>query len=80
MFGDLLKGLMPDKEQMVRDIIQGALEKVAEELNCPFTDFFIMIRPMDAEFNHKYFICTYDEKGNPKMVREITLKEILSDE
>ena len=77
MFGDLLGGLI-DKEAITRDTIQGALEKVAEELGLKFGDFFIMIRPTDEQFNHKYFICGYDEKGNPKMVREITLKEILN--
>ena len=76
MFGDLLGGLI-DKEQITRDTIQGALERISEETGKSYKDFFIMIRPKDEEFNHKYFICGYDEKGNPSMIREITLKEIL---
>jgi len=79
MFEGLLGGLI-DKEQITRDYIQNALLKVSEELECSHKDFFIMIRPSDEDFNHRYFICKYDEKGNPKMVREITLKEILSSE
>jgi len=79
MFEGLLGGLI-DKEQITRDYIQNALEKVSQELGCSYKDFFIMIRPSDEDFNHKYFICKYDEKGNPKMVREITLKEILASE
>ncbi len=76
MFGNMLNGLF-DKEQMTYDTVQSALENVSEELGG--ASFFIMIRPMDSEFNHKYFICKYDEKGNPVKVREITLKEILSE-
>lgn len=79
MLGGLLGGLI-DKEQITRDYIQSALETVAEELNEPFNNFFIMIRPTDAKFNHKYFICKYDGNGLPVKVREITLKEILADE
>jgi hypothetical protein len=70
-------GKLFDKEAATYDTVQGTLEAVAEELQLPHTDFFIMIRPMDAEFNHKYFICKYDSAGNPVKVREITLKEIL---
>lgn len=77
MFGEMLGGLV-DKEQMTRDTIQDALEKIAIELKCSYKDFFIMIRPNDDEFNHSYYVCKYDDKGNPTKVRQITLKEILS--
>ncbi len=78
MFADLLGNLF-DKEKATYDIVQKTLEDVAEELKLPFTEFFVMIRPMDKDFNHKFFICKYDEKGNPAKVREITLKEIVED-
>ncbi len=77
MFGDLLNSVI-NKEQMTRDTVQDALENVAQELKCPYTDFFLMIKPTDKEFNHMYFVCKFDEKGNPKKVREISLKEILN--
>lgn len=77
MFEELLGGLI-DKEKAIYDTIQDTLADVAEELNCPRTDFFIMIRPVDDKFNHKFFVCKYDEKGNPVNVREITLKEIMA--
>lgn len=77
MFAEMLGGLV-DKEKMTYDTIQTTLENVAEELGCDFRDFFVMIRPMDEDLNFKFFICKYDEKGNPLKVREITLKEVLN--
>jgi len=77
MFTEMLGGLV-DKEKMTYDTIQTTLENVAEELGCDYRDFFVMIRPMDADLNFKFFICKYDEKGNPLKVREITLKEVLN--
>ena len=77
MFANMLGGLM-DKEQMIYDTIQSSLEDVAQELGCSYKDFFVMIRPADDEYNFKLFICTYDEQGNPRKVREMQLKEILS--
>ncbi len=76
MIEGLLSGLF-DKEKAAYETIQSTLEDIAQELNVSHKDFFIMIRPSDEEFNHKCFICKYDEKGNPVKVREITLKEIL---
>jgi hypothetical protein len=77
MIENLLGGLF-DKEKMIYETVQSTLVDVAEELGVSDKDFFIMIRPMDEAFNHKFFICKYDEKGNPKKVREIELKEILT--
>ena len=76
MFDNSLGGLF-DKEKATYETIQITLEELAAELSCDWKDFFIMIRPMDDKFNHKFFICKYDQKGNPIKVREITLKEIL---
>ena len=77
MLAGMLGGLI-DKEQMIYDTIQTSLENVSEELGCTEKDFFIMIRPSDDEYNFKLFICKYDENGNPRKVREMLLKEILS--
>lgn len=78
MFEGFMKNLV-DVEQLTRDKIQVALENAAEETGEKFDNIFLMIRPVDAEFNHKYFIGKFDEKGNPKVVREMALKEILND-
>lgn len=78
---NMLAGLMGSfvkKEQMTYDTIQETLENVAEELNCTYKDFFIMIRPIDENGNFILYVCKYDEKGNPEKVREITLKEVFS--
>ncbi len=79
MIENLLGGLF-DKEKMIYETVQSTLVDVAEELGVTpdkYKDFFIMIRPMDDKFNHKFFICKYDGNGNPQKVREIELKEIL---
>jgi len=76
MFANLMGGLV-DKEQITYDTIQTTLEDVAEELGCNYKDFFIMIKPTNDDFDMKFFIYKL-ENGVPKMVREITLKEILN--
>lgn len=65
-----------DKEQITKDTIQDALEKVASELDKPFTDFFIMIKPIDTEYNFRCDIFQYIDK-KPHHVREITVAEIV---
>tara|TARA_R110000868_G_scaffold167297_1_gene401568 strand:- start:209 stop:445 length:237 start_codon:yes stop_codon:yes gene_type:complete len=76
MFGNLMSGLI-NTEQITYDTIQEALENLSQELQCQHTDFFIMIKPMDAECNMKFYVYKL-ETGVPKFVREITLKEILN--
>lgn len=80
----LLDGLF-DKEAMVRGTLDGCLEGLAEELNCKPTELFIMIKPCLEEFsdepdgvNFKNWVYQLID-GKPKLIREITLKEILSD-
>lgn len=75
MLGGLMGSLI-DTESITRDTIQSALEKIREELNCSHKEFFVMIAPIDEEFNMKFFIFKLEE-GKPKRVREISLKEIL---
>lgn len=74
MLGNLLTGLI-DTEQIVHDTIQSTLENVAEELNCTHKELFIMIKPIDESFTMKFYI--YKIEQSPKLIREITLKEIL---
>jgi hypothetical protein len=75
MLANMLGGFV-DKEQITYDTIQSTLENVAEELGCSFKDFFIMIKPTNENFDMKFYIYKL-ENGTPKLVREITLKEIL---
>ena len=77
MLGNLLGGLF-DKNKIVHDTIQTTLENVSEELNCKFNELFIMIKPIDKTFTMKFYI--YKIENSPKLVREITLSEILGDE
>jgi hypothetical protein len=77
--GDLLGGLF-DKEKIVRETIQSALENVAEELGCGHKELFIMISPTNAEFDFKCYIYKVTPNTPPKLVREISLKEILGGE
>lgn len=74
MLGSMLGGLL-NTEQIVRDTIQTTLENVAEELQCSHNELFIMIKPVNAEFDMKFYV--YKIEQSPKLIREITLKEIL---
>jgi hypothetical protein len=77
MFGNLMGGLI-NTEQITHDTIQSTLENVAEELKCSFKDFSIMIRPINADFEMKFYIFRTEAGKPPVYVREIILKEILS--
>lgn len=72
---NIMGGLI-DKEQITHDTIQTTLENIAEELNCDFKDFFVMIKPINDEFDMKFYIYQTIE-GKPVFQREISLKEIL---
>ncbi len=74
----LLDGLF-DKEKMVANTITGCLEDLAEELNCSYSELFIMIKPNNADMQFKCWVYKI-ENGTPKIVREITLKEILGND
>lgn len=81
----LLDGLF-DKEGMVKATIESCLENIAEEFGCKATELFIMIKPTKDEFvdeegvdNFKCWVYKLVD-GNPKCVRQITLKEILGDD
>lgn len=79
MFANLMGGLV-DKEKITHDTIQNTLEDIAEELGCRYSDFFVMIKPTDSDFNMKFYIYHTPENSVPKFVREISLKEILGGE
>jgi hypothetical protein len=71
-------GSLFDTEKIVRDTIQTALENVAEELQCSHNELFIMIKPINAEFDMKFYV--YKIEQSPKLIREIALSEILGGE
>ena len=75
MLGSMLGGLL-NTEGIVRDTIQSTLENVAIELQCSHNELFIMIKPVNAEFDMKFYVYKIEQTG-PKLIREITLKEIL---
>jgi hypothetical protein len=52
------------------------LDNIAEELGCSHKDFFVMIKPVDETFTMRFYISKF-ENGVPKLVREISLKEVL---
>lgn len=77
---DIFGGLF-DKEGMVSNTIENCLENLSEELGCKKTDLFIMIKPCKDEFdetslNFKNWVYQMVD-GKPKLIREISLKEIL---
>lgn len=78
MFSNLM-GNFIDTEKITHDTIQSTLQDVAEELNCSYKDFFIMIKPIDETFTMKFYIYKL-ENGAPKPIRELPLKEIFTDE
>jgi hypothetical protein len=78
----LLDGFF-NKEAIVSDTIENCLENLSEELGCKPTEVFIMIKPVSDEFsddgetkNFKNWVYQIVD-GKPKLIREITLAEIL---
>jgi hypothetical protein len=74
MLEGLLGGLV-DKEKATRETIRDSFEDFQEELNVPFTDMFIILKPTTEKFDfvvHLYKM----EDGKPKAVRIVPLKEI----
>lgn len=76
MFGNILGSLI-DKEAIVEETIKGTLQDLSEELGCQFNELFITIKPIDAEFNMKFYVYRHSVGKPPEYIREIPLKEIL---
>lgn len=76
MLSNLMGGLI-DKEKITHDTIQTTLENIAEELDCEWNEFFVMIKPIDNEFEMNFYIYQQQSGKAPKFIREISLKEIL---
>lgn len=81
MLESLLGGLVSSetKQKAIASTIQSTLEDLSEELQCDFKSLFVMIKPIDTKFNHKFFVYKQLEGKAPEFVREISLKEIVED-
>lgn len=85
MFGKLMSSFGFDKEKIVRETIEASLENVLEEVNkgrsadelYRHSNIFIMIQPINNEFEFVCQIYTTVKGSLPKKVREILLNEIL---
>jgi hypothetical protein len=75
----MLGGLF-NTEKIVSDTIKSSLEEISIELKCSHKDFFVMIKPMDTEFNMAFYIYRITEGNAPSFVRKISLGEILGQE
>lgn len=78
MLGGILSGLL-DKEQIIKDYMGQTLENVAKELNCPFDNIFIMIKPIkpDSSEDFKAYLYQITPGTSPKMIREMIIKEFV---
>lgn len=74
----LLDGFF-DKEKLVTQTIESCLEEVAIELGCTHDQLFIMIKPVNDKFSFKCWVYKIDG-AEKKLIREISVKEILGDE
>lgn len=64
---------------MVSIIIQGALDRICDELQCKPNEFFVMIRPADEDFTPRLLIFKEQPVGSPpQFVRELKLDELIS--
>ena len=72
-----LLGNLINKEESVRETITDALNDLSEELNLPFSKFFVMIKPIDEKFNFKLHVFILNDSNIPQFVRELTVKEIV---
>ncbi len=77
MLENLLGGFV-DKEQITKDTISLALIAVAKEYNLTHKELAFMIQPKDDEFNFKVYIVQLDNGAPKKLLREITVKEIVT--
>jgi hypothetical protein len=86
ILGALMEGAF-DAETKTRETIEACLIRIAVELACHPKELFIMIKPTTDFFNYEdeapdNFKCWIYHlvNGQPKLIREITLAEILKSE
>lgn len=76
---DKLLGSLVDKEQASKDAITDALEAAAAEFGLKHDELTFMIRPINAEFEFKVWIVRLENGAPKKVLREITVKEIVGE-
>lgn len=83
---NLLSGLF-DKEGMIKSTIENFLERVAEQHQLQPTDLFVMIKPIRDQFgdddkdeNFKIWIYENHKWQAPKLLRESSIAEIISED
>jgi hypothetical protein len=73
-------GALFNTEKIVSDTIKNSLEEIAIELKCEFKDFFVMIKPINSNYEMKFYVYKTVDGKPPQFVREISIKEILGQE
>jgi len=76
MLGELLGGLV-DKQKIIKEYLENAIEDTAEELNISPNELFIMIKPIKTETN-EFKVYLYKADG-PTYIREMALKEFVGE-
>lgn len=74
MFGEFLKGLLPDKKKIIQEKMAQAFINLSKEFNCEVTDLRIRIYCTDIKVQYK--ICVF-KSGTE--IKEIPLDFILTD-
>ena len=74
MIGELLGGLV-DKQKIIKEYLENAIEDTAEEMNISPDELFIMIKPIKKDTN-EFKVYLYKAKG-PEYIREMALKEFI---
>lgn len=78
MLGNLLGGFV-DKEQITKDYITDALEIVAKENGLTDKEICFMIKPTNNKFEFKIYAVKVVDNKPGALIREITVKEIVSE-
>ena len=75
---DLLGGFV-DKEQITRDYITDAIEAVGKENGLTNKEICFMIKPTNEKFDFKIYAVKVVDNKPANIIREVTIKEIVSD-
>ena len=74
MIGNLLGGLI-DKEKVIKENLENAIEDVSEELKIKPNELFILIKPIKPDSN-EFKVYLYKADG-PTLIRQMALKEFV---
>ena len=77
----MLEGLLGsfiDKEQVVKDYISDAIERVAKEFKLEHNEISFMIRPVDEEFAFRVYAVKLVNSQPKEILKEVTIKDIVA--